>query len=75
MTYDNVCMRALRRNNFIMIYYLIWVYKMYVLCKSCGKEFNDLVKGVRYSSITMGNMLFCSDNCCKDYLNAADKYR
>ena len=48
-------------------------FKMYVLCNSCGKEFNDLVKGVRYSSISMGNRLFCSDNCCKDYLNAAGK--
>ena len=46
---------------------------MYVLCNSCGKEFNDLVKGVRYSSISMGNRLFCSDNCCKDYLNAIGK--
>ena len=42
---------------------------MYVLCRSCGKEFNDLVKGVRYSSVPMGILLFCSDNCCKDYLN------
>ena len=48
---------------------------MYVLCNSCGKEFNDLVKGVRYSSTVIGNLLFCSDNCCKDYLNAADKSR
>ena len=48
---------------------------MYVLCNSCGKEFNDLVKGGPYSSISMGNLLFCSDNCCKDYLNGAGKSR
>ena len=41
---------------------------MYVLCNSCGKEFNNLVKGIRYSSAVMGSMLFCSDNCCKNYL-------
>lgn len=48
---------------------------MYVLCNSCGKEFNDLAKGIRYSSVSMGSLLFCSDNCCKDYLNTADKSR
>jgi hypothetical protein len=26
------------------------IQKMHVLCKSCGNEFNDLVKEVRYSS-------------------------
>ena len=46
---------------------------MYVLCKSCGKEFNDLVKGVRYSSSIKGVLLFCSDDCCKNYLNRLGK--
>ena len=46
---------------------------MYVSCKSCGKEFNDLVEGTRYSSDVMGNLIFCSDNCCKTYLNVAVK--
>jgi hypothetical protein len=41
---------------------------MYVSCKSCGKEFNNLLEGVRYSSIVMGSLLFCSDDCCKNYL-------
>ena len=43
---------------------------MYVSCKSCGKEFNDLVDGVRYSSTAKGVLLFCSDDCCKNYLNS-----
>ena len=46
---------------------------MYVLCKSCGKEFNDLVEGVRYSSTVKGILLFCSDDCCKNYLNRPSK--
>jgi hypothetical protein len=37
--------------------------------KSCGKEFNDLVDGIRYSSAVNGVLLFCSDDCCKNYLN------
>jgi hypothetical protein len=43
--------------------------KMYILCNSCGKEYNDLVEGVRYSSIVNGILLFCSDRCCKNYVN------
>ena len=46
---------------------------MYILCNSCGKEFNDLVEGVRYSSFTKGVLFFCSDGCCKNYLNRAGK--
>ena len=46
---------------------------MYVLCNSCGKEFNDLVEGVRYSSSMKGVLLFCSDDCCKNYLNTTAK--
>jgi hypothetical protein len=46
---------------------------MYVSCKSCGKEFNNLLEGVRYSSVVMGNLLFCSDSCCKNYLVKAAK--
>lgn len=46
---------------------------MYVSCKSCGKESTDLVEGTRLSSDVVGNLLFCSDNCCKTHLNAAVK--
>ena len=46
---------------------------MYVLCNSCGKEFNDLVGGVRYSSTVKGIILFCSDDCCKSYLDKPSK--
>jgi hypothetical protein len=42
---------------------------MFVLCNSCKKEYNDLVEGVRYSSTAKGILLFCSDDCCKDYLD------
>ncbi len=42
---------------------------MYVPCNSCNKEFNDLSEGVRYSSSIMGLLWFCSDDCCKNYLN------
>ena len=31
---------------------------MYVRCNSCSKEYNDLVQGVRYSSTSMGSLLF-----------------
>jgi hypothetical protein len=47
--------------------------KMYTLCNSCGKEFNDLVNGVRYSSVSKGMLLFCSDSCCKNYLDKPKK--
>ena len=47
--------------------------KLYTFCNSCGKEFNDLVDGVRYSSIVKGIMLFCSDSCCKNYLDKSKK--
>lgn len=43
---------------------------MFIKCKSCNKEFNNLVSGVRYSSKYLGVFGFCSDQCCKDYLNA-----
>ena len=42
---------------------------MYIICNACGKEFNDLIKGVKYSSTVTGLMLFCSDACCKNYVN------
>jgi hypothetical protein len=42
---------------------------MYIHCNSCNKEFNDLTEGVRYSSSIKGLLWFCSDDCCKDYLN------
>ena len=44
---------------------------MYIKCKSCNKEFNNLVSGVAYSSKQLGVLGFCSDHCCKDYLNAS----
>ena len=47
--------------------------KMYILCNSCGKEFNDLGEGVRYSSTVKGILLFCSDDCCKNYLDRPGK--
>ena len=43
---------------------------MHKHCKSSGKEFSDLVDGVRYSSTVKWVLLFCSDDCCKNYLNA-----
>jgi hypothetical protein len=43
---------------------------MHVSCKSCGKEFNELTDGKRYSSMARGVMLFCSDDCCKNYLDS-----
>ena len=42
---------------------------MYLNCSSCKKEFNNLVEGVKYSSSVIGIIPFCSDNCCKAYLN------
>lgn len=42
-------------------------------CRSCDREFNDLVDGVEYSSTVIGVLSFCSDGCCKDYLNAPEK--
>ena len=42
---------------------------MYIHCNSCNKEFNDLVQGVRYSSSVKGLLWYCSDDCCKNYLN------
>ena len=47
---------------------------MHVSCKSCGKEFNELTEGIRYSSMARGVVLFCSDDCCKDYLNVKKKW-
>jgi hypothetical protein len=41
----------------------------YIHCNSCNKEFNDLAEGVRYSSSVKGVLWFCSDDCCKNYLN------
>jgi hypothetical protein len=46
---------------------------MYVPCNSCNKEFNDLSEGVRYSSSIRGLLWFCSDDCCKNYLNRPGK--
>jgi len=42
---------------------------MHIICNACGNEFNDLIKEVKYSSTVSGLMLFCSDACCKNYLN------
>jgi hypothetical protein len=46
---------------------------LYMRCKSCGQEFNNLVGGVEYSSTVIGVLAFCSDSCCKDYLNTLEK--
>ncbi len=43
---------------------------MYIKCKSCNKEFDNLMNGVSYSSKHLGLLGFCSDQCRKDYLNA-----
>jgi hypothetical protein len=39
-------------------------------CKSCGKEFQSFNEGAIYSSSAMGILDFCSDECCRKYLNA-----
>jgi ribosomal protein L24E len=46
---------------------------MIKVCKSCGKEFQNLTRGVLYSSSTIGVFEFCSDDCSKNYLNSAIK--
>lgn len=43
--------------------------KMIRDCQSCGKEYQSFTEGVVYSSTTKGIAYFCSDVCCKDYLN------
>jgi hypothetical protein len=35
---------------------------MVKLCNTCGKEFDERLKGVRYSSSIKGLLFFCSDN-------------
>jgi transposase-like protein len=40
------------------------------VCKSCGKEFQNLTKGVLYSSSVRGVLEFCLDECSKNYLNS-----
>ena len=47
--------------------------RMIKVCKSCGKEFQNLTEGVLYSSSIIGVLEFCSDNCSKDYLNSVMK--
>ena len=42
---------------------------MVKLCNTCGKDFDERVQGVRYSSPIKGVLLFCSDDCCKHYLD------
>lgn len=42
-------------------------------CISCDREFNNLVTGVEYSSSVIGILAFCSDRCCKDYLDTLGK--
>lgn len=43
------------------------------VCKSCGKEFQDFTEGVVYSTAMKGISYFCSDVCCKNYLNSNAK--
>jgi hypothetical protein len=47
--------------------------RMIKVCKSCGKEFQNLSEGVLYSSSAIGVLEFCSDNCSKNYLNSVMK--
>ena len=42
---------------------------MVKLCNTCGKEFDERLKGVRYSSSIKGLLFFSSDDCCKNYLD------
>jgi hypothetical protein len=44
--------------------------EMIRVCKSCGKEFQSFNEGAIYSSSVMGILDFCSDECCRKYLNA-----
>ena len=60
---------AILAGGLAALYGLDWYKNMYVLCDSCNKEFNDLAEGVRYSSSIKGLLWFCSDDCCKNYLN------
>ena len=47
---------------------------MVKLCNTCGKDFDERVEGVRYSSSTKAVVLFfCSDECCKNYLKRSSK--
>ena len=47
---------------------------MVKLCNTCGKDFDERVGGVRYSSSTKGVIsFFCSDECCKNYLNRSSE--
>ena len=46
---------------------------MVKLCITCGKDFDERVEGVRYSSSVKGVLLFCSDDCCKNYLDRPSK--
>jgi len=41
---------------------------LYISCSTCGKEFNNVLSGVRYTSIVKGVLEFCSDECRRDYL-------
>jgi ribosomal protein L24E len=47
--------------------------KMIKICKSCGKEFQNLTRGVLYSSHAIGVLEFCSDDCAKNYFNSGMK--
>lgn len=43
------------------------------VCKSCDKEFQDFSEGVVYSTAMKGFSYFCSDLCCKNYLDSIVK--
>ncbi len=49
--------------------------KMIKICKSCGKEFQNLSEGVLYSSSAIGVLEFCSDQCSKNYFNSVMKWK
>ena len=42
---------------------------MLKLCNTCGKEFDERIEGVRYSSSIKGLLFFCSDDCYNNYLD------
>ena len=64
------CLNIFRNTNNLMGRHYYIKMKMYLPCQLCGKEFNNLSKGVQYSSVVKGFFAFCSDECCKNYLNS-----
>jgi hypothetical protein len=42
-------------------------------CDTCGKQFDEFLEGIRYSRAVEGVSFFCSDDCCKVYLDKPGK--